>query len=201
MLNDESYEAADRVFTLAVINLHNTHHIIGTPEFAKAVKMLSKHRIWTTGMGKASLPAKKLASTLSSNGRPAAFIHSGEALHGDFGSIQKGDVLVAISNSGRTDEVLRVAIKAQKIGAHVILITGRSKNKMMKYTELVICYGEIIEACPLRLTPTTSIVVALVICDALAMAVQVNIGTTIERYAINHHAGYLGQKSRMGIRK
>jgi arabinose-5-phosphate isomerase len=137
-----------------------------------------------------------LASTLSCNGRPAAFIHAGEALHGDFGAIQKGDVVVACSNSGKTDEVIQVADKAKHIGAILILITGTADSEIAKKADVVLCYGSIKEACPLGLTPTTSILVMMALCDSLSMAVQKVVGLSYETYASNHHAGYLGGMAR-----
>jgi arabinose-5-phosphate isomerase len=196
MLPQKSIQVAERVFDWGIINLLDAWSLIYTPEFEKAVKLLSTHRIWVTGMGKAGSIGHKFSSTLASNGRPAAYIHAGEALHGDFGAIQRGDVLVAISNSGRTDEVIRVAIKAKKIGAKVILLTGHPRTRLAEMADVVLCYGEIKEACPLGLTPTTSIIVILAICDALALAVQTTVGTTVEQYYTNHHAGYLGKKAR-----
>jgi arabinose-5-phosphate isomerase len=201
MLSKKSLEAADRVFDWGISNLLDVWSLIYTPQFEQAVKLLSTHRIWVIGMGKAGALGSKFASSLASNGRPAAYIHAGEMLHGDLGAVQRGDVLVAISNSGRTDEVIRVATKAKMIGAKVILLTGHSRTKLAGMADIVLCYGKIHEACSLHLTPTTSILVILAICDALTMAVQVTVGTTVSQYSIYHHAGYLGQTARMLLRR
>ena len=191
---------SELVFSLGLEYVAKAKSVIDNQQFHGAVNALSTHRIWTTGMGKAGLIAKKLAVTLACNSRPAAFIHAGEALHGDFGSIQAGDVLVAFSNSGMTDEILRVVSKAKLINAFIILITGKADSKLAKFADLVICYGLVKEACPLGLTPTTSVLVMLAIADALAMEVQENVGLTYEIYARNHHAGYLGQVAKERMR-
>lgn len=193
----KEYAAAHAVFELAIEAIDDADFIITTKEFRRAVKLLTNHRVWTLGMGKAGLIAHKLASTIACNGIPAGYINAGEALHGDFGAIQKGDVLVAFSNSGKTGEVIQVADKAKSIGAKVILITGETQSEIAKRADVVICYGKIEEACPLKLTPTTSVTVMLIIADALAMASQVRVNLTYKRYAINHHAGYLGQIARL----
>ncbi len=212
-------ESAHKTLKYAIKSLKTTEKVIDTPDFEVAICLLCgmscnwteyndktyidwqpinpSPRIWCTGMGKAGLVAHKLASTLCSNNVPASYIHAGEALHGDFGAIQDGDVLVAFSNSGKTNEVIQVADKAisQRKMVNTILITGE-RNELSKRAMVTLCYGKIEEACPLGLTPTTSIVVMLAIADALAMAVQTVKKLDYKTYAINHHSGYLGQISR-----
>jgi arabinose-5-phosphate isomerase len=188
-------KTAQRVIDYGIEAISNLSNLVTTEEFSETVDLLSKSRVWTTAMGKAALAAKKLASTLNCNGISAAFMHAGEAMHGDFGAIQKGDVIVAFSNSGKTEEVTRVSTKAQQVGAKLIVITG-SNNVLSQAANIALCYGEIKEACPLGLTPTTSTLVMMAIADAIAMCVQEKVGLTYEEYAINHHAGYLGQVAR-----
>jgi arabinose-5-phosphate isomerase len=192
----KEYSAASKVFENAIEAIQNVDYIINR-HFFRAVRYLATHRVFSSGLGKAGLVAHKFASTLASNGLPASFIHASEALHGDFGMMQAGDVLVAFSNSGKTDDVICVADKAKSIGIKLILITGEKDSEIAKRANVVLCYGKIEEACVLKLTPTTSIIVMLVIADALAMAVQARVGLSYDKYAINHHAGYLGQISRM----
>jgi arabinose-5-phosphate isomerase len=189
-------KAALKVFDYAISNLRQARKLVRTNEFRRAVDMLSASRIWCSGMGKAGLQAHKLAATLACNGRPAAYVHAGEALHGDFGSIQRGDVVVAFSNSGKTDEISQVAVKSKAVGAFLILITGNKKTEIAKKADLVLCYGKVKEACPLGLTPTTSTIVMMALADAVAMEVQCRLGLTYDKYALNHHSGYLGQKAR-----
>jgi arabinose-5-phosphate isomerase len=191
---------AKRVFEYAITNLQKISEICKTVAFQDAVDVLSTHRVWTMGIGKAGLAARKLSSTLACNGRPAAFIHAGEALHGDFGRIQCGDALVSFSNSGKTDEVIQVADKSKNIGAFLILITSDKEATIAKKADIVLCYGKIKEACPLGLTPTTSTIIMMALADALAMEVQVKVGLDYKTYAINHHAGYLGQAAKQRSR-
>jgi arabinose-5-phosphate isomerase len=201
-MKTKSLKAAYDVFLGTVNVLTAIAKMVEDYHFEKAVRMLTrtKKHIWTLGMGKAGMIAHKLASTLSSNATPAAFINAGEALHGDFGAIQEGDILVAFSNSGQTSEVMQVVHKAITIGAKVILITGHGRE-LAKSADAILLYGRIKEACPLGLTPTTSIAVMLAISDALAMAVQAEKGLTPAEYAMNHHAGYLGQIAREKARR
>lgn len=194
---EQEIAAARVVFVNAIKIIVDLDHIIYSKEFRRAVDLITTHRIWASGVGKASLAARKLATTIACNGISAGFIHAADALHGDFGAIQRGDVLVAFSNSGKTNEVIQVADKAKRIGARVILITGESNSEIAKRADVVICYNKVDEACPLGLTPTTSVVAMLVIADALAMASQVRVGLTYRKYAINHHAGYLNQLAKL----
>jgi arabinose-5-phosphate isomerase len=187
---------AERVFDFAIETLIRTKSIVNTPQFQQAVELVSTHRVWTTGMGKASLIAHKLAATLACNSIAAGFIHAGEALHGDFGAIQSGDVLVAFTNSGKTDEVLRVSKKAKENGAFLVVLTSSRDSEISKVADIALTYGEIKEACPLGLTPTTSVMVMLAISDAIAMAAQKYKGITYADYARNHHSGYLGAIAR-----
>lgn len=197
MLDESALSVARKVFSTTISHLCRLESLLVPSEaFSNAVDHLAVQRVWTTGMGKAGLVAHKLASSLASNGRPAAYIHAGEALHGDFGAIQSGDVLVACSNSGKTDEVIRVADKAKSIGAVLILITSDDNSEIAGKADVVLCYGKINEACPLGLTPTTSIAIMLAIVDALCMAVQTVTKLTHQQYATNHHAGYLGEAAR-----
>jgi arabinose-5-phosphate isomerase len=190
-------DPAGKVFDFAINILQELRIIRKIPEFTEACELIASRRVWTTGMGKAGLISHKLASTLCSNGVPAAYIHAGEALHGDFGAIQRKDVVVAFSNSGATSEVIQVAAKVkERRGAKLILITGDHESEIAKKADIVLGYGKIKEACPLGLTPTTSIVAMLVIADALAMQVQSMRKLTYKQYAIYHHNGYLGQISR-----
>lgn len=188
------------VFDLSIEALIQTKNIVNLHEFADIVDAISTHRSWTIGMGKAGMVGHKLSATLACNGRPSAYLHAGECLHGDFGAIQTGDVLIALSNSGKTDEVLQVAHKAKEIGAFLISITSSKTSPLGQISDLCLPYGVIKEACILGLTPTTSIIVMLTICDAIAVAVQSKIGFTYKDYERNHHAGYLGAEVRKKLK-
>ena len=191
-------ERSLHVFENAIRYLNQTKRIVSTDQFIELVDVLSKNnkRIWTSGMGKAGLVAHKLAATLSSNSVPAAYMHAGEALHGDFGAIRTSDVLVAFSNSGKTNEVIQIVDKARKMNVYVALITGDNDSELADKADICLCYEKIPEACIIGLTPTTSITVMLVIADAVAMAVQEKVGISFNNYACNHHSGYLGYLAR-----
>lgn len=190
--------AAELVFKAAITYLTRAQPIIDSDPFKILVHNIiiqkaGQSRLWTTGMGKAGLVAHKLAATLSSNSIPAAYIHAGEALHGDFGAIRPQDILVAFSNSGKTSEVIQVVRKAKEVGTFVALITGDSDSELARLSDAFLCYGKLKEACSLGLTPTTSIVVMMTIADAIAMDVQQLSGISYREYYRNHHSGYLGQ--------
>lgn len=185
-------------FDNAVKYLNATNFITRSKAFNELTDIISKtrNRIWTTGMGKAALAANKLAATLSSNSVPAAFIHAGEALHGDFGAIRTHDILIAFSNSGQTTEVIQVAQKARQIDAYVALITGDDDNALVSISNCHMCFGKIEEACNLGLTPTTSIIIMMALADAITIKVQNHINITYKEYYRNHHSGYLGRVAR-----
>ena len=185
-----------KVINLAIEALTNLRVLVVSPQFEEATSLLSSGIVWTTGMGKAALAARKLAVTLCCNGVSSSFVHAGEALHGDFGAIKEGDKVVAFSNSGKTIEVVQVAEKAIQRDAKMILITGAEDSPLGQVSGITLCYGDLEEACPLGLTPTTSIITMIAIADALAMGVQAKCGLTYDQYAENHHAGYLGQIAR-----
>ena len=196
-------EASLRVLDVGISALTKLKDLVVSDLFISAINLLSHNnaRVWTTGMGKAALASRKLATTLSSNGVSAAFIHAGEALHGDFGAIKEHDVVVAFSNSGKTKEVVQVAEKAGDIHADLILITGAPDSPLGALSGITLCYGDIEESCPLGLTPTSSVLVMMALADALAMGVQSKVGLTYDHYSRNHHAGYLGQVARQKMRK
>jgi arabinose-5-phosphate isomerase len=154
-------------------------------------------KIVTTGMGKAGLTARKLASVLCSTGTPAVFVHPGEAAHGDLGLIAAGDCLVAFSNSGKTREVLEVIELSKHLGSHtVIAVTASRDSQLASVSNVVLAMGAIQEPCPLGLTPTASVAVMSAIGDALALAVMTRRGFTTRDYGLRHHGGYLGAKAR-----
>lgn len=190
---------AEKVIQSSIDAISNLHDLIKSEDFESAVGFLTDGMVWTTGMGKAALAARKLSTTLCCNGVPASFMHAGEALHGDFGAIKKGDKVVAFSNSGKTLEVVQVANKAAEREAQMILITGAAESPLGNISGITLCYGNVDESCPLGLTPTSSIIVMMVIADALAMEVQNKLGLKYDQYAENHHAGYLGQVARQKV--
>lgn len=154
-------------------------------------------KVFTTGIGKAGYVAKKAASTLSTTGTPAVFLHPGDAPHGDVGVVQPGDVVIAFSNSGHTREVLETTHFCRKLGAKTIIaITAVTASPLGEESDIVLEIGHIVEPCPLSLTPTASTTAMIALTDALALTVMEMRGFTREDFAIRHHGGYLGKKSR-----
>lgn len=164
--------------------------------FRKAMELIidSEGRVVFTGVGKTGLVAKKLAATFSSTGTSAFFVHAGEALHGDLGMIREGDVVIAVSNSGETDEVISLMPSLRRIGVTLIALTGNSKSTLAEHADLILEADVITEACPHNLAPTASTTAALALGDALAIALSSFYGFTPEDFALYHPGGSLGRK-------
>ena len=168
-------------------------------EIEQAVNALvaCKGRVFTTGLGKAGYVAKKAASTFSTTGTPSIFLHPADSAHGDVGVVQPGDVLIGLSNSGKNREVLETIHFAKHLGVHcVIAITSNKENPLALESDIVIPIGKIVEACPLGLTPTASTTAMIAITDALALLAMEEKGFSKDDFAMRHHGGYLGKKSR-----
>jgi arabinose-5-phosphate isomerase len=177
----------------AILNVPLDEH------FAAAVDILfhCKNKVVTTGMGKAGNIAQKVAGTLCSTGTPACFLHPGESAHGDLGLLDKGDVILAFSTSGKTREIIEMLERAKDLGVHSFIgITSHPDSTIRKLCGAVISMGEIVEPCSLGLTPTASTSVMLAIGDALAIVLMEKRKFTKEQYGHRHHGGYLGQKAR-----
>ena len=151
-----------------------------------------------SGMGKAGQIGMNIATTLSSTGTPSAFIHPSEAQHGDLGLIQKDDVLLLISNSGKTREILELDQLVKNLHDHipVIALTGNIKSPLAELSDVCLYTGAPEEICPLGLTPTTSTTVMTVVGDILVVNMMEKIGFSKEDYALRHHSGYLGKKAK-----
>ena len=156
--------------------------------------LASAGQLVVTGMGKAGLVGQKISATLASTGTPSFYLHPAEALHGDLGRLRTGDVLLALSNSGETDEVNAVIPVARKLGAVVIAMTGRPDSTLAGLADTVLHIGRVEEACPLKLAPTASTTAMLALGDALAMVVLDGRGFGREDYAVFHPAGALGRR-------
>jgi arabinose-5-phosphate isomerase len=155
-------------------------------------------KVVASGMGKAGQIALNIATTLSSTGTPAIFLHPSDAQHGDLGVISKNDVLLLITNSGKTREILELYELSKGLVNHipVIVITGNPHSPLGSIADVTIHTGGPEEVCPLGLTPTTSTTVMTVIGDILVVLLIKKIGFTADDYAKRHHGGYLGVKSR-----
>ncbi len=160
-----------------------------------AMKVLEcEGRVVVTGMGKAGLVGQKISATLASTGTPSLFLHAAEALHGDLGRVKKEDLILALSNSGTTPEIIGLLGPIKRIGAGLIAVTGNESSELARYSDIPICYGSVVEACPLGLAPTTSTTVMLALGDALAMSVLSQRGFSKEEFAMFHPAGDLGRR-------
>jgi len=165
-------------------------------DFLAAVGLLAECRgkVVLTGVGKSGLIAKKIASTLASTGTPAIFLHAGEGAHGDLGVVTPGDVVLAVSSSGETDEILRLLPTLRQIGAALVALTRERDSRLAAASAVVLHTGRAREACPLGLAPTTSSTTALALGDALAMALLERRGFREEDFARLHPGGKLGTK-------
>lgn len=151
-------------------------------------------RVIVTGMGKSGHIARKIAATLASTGTPAFFVHPGEASHGDMGMITSGDVVLALSNSGNTSEVITLLPLIKRLGAPLISLTGAVQSTLAQEASIHLNVSVDSEACPLNLAPTSSTTAALVMGDALAIALLEARGFTAEDFAFSHPGGALGRK-------
>ncbi|MDR3415165.1 MAG: KpsF/GutQ family sugar-phosphate isomerase [Nevskia sp.] len=151
-------------------------------------------RVVVTGMGKSGHVGRKIAATLASTGTPAFFVHPGEASHGDLGMITRQDVVIAISNSGETAEILTILPLIKRMGAPLIAMTGRPGSSLASSAEVHLDVSVAQEACPLNLAPTASTTATLAMGDALAVALLEARGFTQEDFALSHPGGALGRK-------
>ncbi|QFI55776.1 KpsF/GutQ family sugar-phosphate isomerase [Aeromonas simiae] len=151
-------------------------------------------KIVVTGMGKSGHVGSKIAATLASTGTPAFFLHPGEASHGDLGMISEGDLIIAISNSGESDEILALLPVLKRRGIPLISMTGKPESTMAREANVHLCIRVEREACPLGLAPTSSTTATLVMGDALAVALLEARGFTADDFALSHPGGALGKR-------
>jgi arabinose-5-phosphate isomerase len=165
--------------------------------FERAVELLRAcaGRVIVTGMGKSGLIGRKIAATLASTGTPAYFLHPAEGVHGDLGMVARGDVVLALSNSGETDEVLAILPPLKRLGVPILLLTGNPTSSLARQCEVVIDVSVPEEACPMNLAPTSSTTAALAAGDALALALLELRGLRPEDYAALHPRGSLGWRA------
>ncbi|HUI68561.1 MAG TPA: KpsF/GutQ family sugar-phosphate isomerase [Nitrospirota bacterium] len=170
--------------------------------FEQAVEMIldCEGRVVVTGMGKSGLIGKKIAATLASTGTPALFLHPAEGIHGDLGMVTRGDTVIALSNSGETDEIARMLPSLKRLGIKIIALTGNTDSTLAKNSDVVINVGVKEEACPLGLAPTASTTAALAMGDALAVALLDKRGFREEDFACFHPGGTLGKRLLLRVR-
>ncbi len=164
--------------------------------FDRAVELLyaCPGRVVVTGMGKSGLIAQKISATLASTGTPSLYLHPVEAVHGDLGRIVKGDVLLAISYSGDTEEILALVPQVKRLGSPLVAMTGNPRSSVAQAADVNLDVSIRQEACPLGLAPTASTTAALAMGDALSMALIERRGFTVDDFAVLHPGGQLGKK-------
>ena len=197
-------EIIDSIKDILVAESRAIASIPVTDAFGRAVELIVEHvqhrggKLVTSGMGKAGQIAQNIATTFSSTGTPAVYLHPGEAQHGDLGILQPNDVLLLISNSGKTHEILALVHLAHGLYPEIpmIVISGNADSPLAENADVFIHTGGAPEVCPLGLTPTTSTTVMTVIGDILVVNTMRVIGFTREDYARRHHGGYLGGEAR-----
>src|SRR6059058_1339966 len=164
--------------------------------FVDVVELInaSAGRVVTMGLGKSGIICKKVSATLASTGTPSFFLHPAEAIHGDLGMIVRGDIVLAISNSGETEELVRLLPAIKRIGAEIVSITGNPQSTLAKGADHHLSAAISKEACPLGLAPTASTTATLALGDALAMALLLRKGFREEDFAFLHPGGRLGKR-------
>jgi arabinose-5-phosphate isomerase len=170
--------------------------------FAQAVRTLiaCRGRVVVMGMGKSGHIGRKIAATLASTGTPAFFVHPAEASHGDLGMVQPGDVVLALSNSGESDELAAILPALRRLGVALVAMTGKPESTLARHADVVISCAVAEEACPLNLAPTASTTAQLALGDALAVALLDARGFEEEDFARSHPGGALGRKLLMHVR-
>jgi arabinose-5-phosphate isomerase len=188
-------ERAKRVLTIEADAIQQLVERIDE-HFVRAVELIlaCEGKVVVTGVGKSGIIGQKLASTLASTGTPAFFLHPTEGIHGDLGMLAKKDVVVAISNSGETDELSQILPLIKRYGNHLIVLTGRVTSTLARAGDVVLDVSITEEACPLGLAPTASTTAALAMGDALAVALLEKRGFNQEDFAILHPGGRLGKR-------
>jgi len=191
-------ETAKRVIDIEIEQLQRLKNCINQ-NFERAIQILlnCKGKVVVTGIGKSGIIGKKIAATLASTGTPAFFLHPAEALHGDLGMVSKEDVVIAISNSGNSSEVLAMLPYFKRLGIPIIAITNNPDSELAKRSDVVLKLCVEREACPLNLAPTSSTTNTLVLGDALAVALMKLRGFSKRDFGLRHPAGNLGRKLKL----
>lgn len=196
MSNSDRAASMERVLREESAALVQLCEVVGTAPYLQAVEWIlaSSGRIVMCGVGKSGHVARKAAGTLSSTGTLALFLHAAEAVHGDLGMVSASDIVILMSHSGETDEIVKLFPAIKAIGARTILITGRPESSAGRAADLVLDTRVQAEACPHNLAPTTSTTVMMALCDALAVSVMEARGFGREDFARFHPSGALGRR-------
>jgi len=194
-MENDRLARADRVLAVEASAIEGLRKKVDAG-FGRAVDLLRAARgeVVVTGVGKSGLIGRKIASTMASTGTPAFFLHAGEGIHGDLGMVRRGDVVIALSNSGETEEIVRLLPMFQRMGLPVIALTGNPDSTLAKYADVVLDVGVPEEACSLGLAPTASTTATLAMGDALAVVLFEEKGFSEEDFARLHPGGALGRR-------
>lgn len=194
-MNDPLLKVAERVLRI------EAEGILGLvprldERFLRALEILRdcRGRVVVTGIGKSGIAGRKVAATLASVGTPALFLHSAEGVHGDIGMVARGDVALAISNSGETEEILALLPAIKRLGVPLVVLTGNPNSTLARNGDVVLDVSVGVEACPMNLVPTSSTIAALAMGDALAVALLELRGVEPEDFAVVHPGGNLGRR-------
>lgn len=199
---DRSFAKVVSLLRLEAAAIEQTANNLDQNAVEKAVAILSgcKGKIIVTGVGKSGVIAQKIAQTLTSTGTVSVFVHPSDALHGSLGVMTAGDCVLALSNSGETDEILMLLPSIKNRGIALISIVGNTKSTLARQSDVILDASVDKEACPHNLAPTTSTTVALAIGDALAIVLMEAKGLTAEDFAANHPAGRLGKRLTLKVK-
>lgn len=195
-------ERVREILEIEAAAIHRAGENLNAADVIRALELLltCKGKVVVTGVGKSGVIAQKIAQTLTSTGTAAVFVHPSDALHGGLGVVAGDDLVIALSNSGETDELLAIMPSIRQRACKVISIIGNADSTLGSQSEVTLDASVEKEACPLNLAPTASTTVALAIGDALAMALMEAKGLTEDEFAINHPAGQLGKRLTLAVR-
>lgn len=194
-MSQQALNSAKSIFAAYRAALDTLDADIGAP-FLQALSLIqnSNGHVVVSGMGKSGIIGRKISATLASTGTPSLFLHPAEAIHGDLGMVRQGDVILAISYSGDTEEITRLLPAFERLQTHLIAMTGNPNSTLARHAEVVLDIAVDREACPLNLAPTTSSLNSLVLGDALAVALMEMRGFQEEDFAATHPGGSLGRR-------
>ncbi|MCM8804416.1 MAG: KpsF/GutQ family sugar-phosphate isomerase [Candidatus Omnitrophica bacterium] len=201
MKNEKIIEIAKKIIDIECKNIEKIKDNLNN-SFVEAIECIynMKGKIVITGMGKSGIIGRKISATFSSIGIPSIFLHPGEAIHGDLGMVTKQDVLLVISNSGETEEIIRIIPIIKKIGAQIITITSSKNSTIGLYSDIIIETGEIEEADPFGIIPSSSTTCALILGDAISLTIMAIKGIQKEDFAFYHPGGNLGKRLMLKVK-
>lgn len=201
MINEEQIlSEAERIFEFEISALQKLKAGINI-SYADAVKLiLNSNKLIVSGIGKSGLIGKKIAATFSSLGKPSFFLHSVDSLHGDIGIVEKDDVIILLSKSGSTEEIVRLIPYLKGRNARIIALTGNSSSYLSRNADVVIDCSVEREACPLDIVPTSSTTASLVAGDALAACYMIATGLTLETFSLQHPLGQIGRNITLQVK-